>query len=81
MKPAIQFEDCLRVLGGNAGAGESSLRNFLVSQPDNRTCSCSRECRTAVNTLREEQSPSSHVENGAQESEIGAVVGKALDSL
>lgn len=26
-------------------------------------------------------SPSSHVENGAQESEIGAAIGKALDSL
>jgi hypothetical protein len=35
-------------------ARESGLRNFLVSQPDNRTNSCSRECKTAVNTLREE---------------------------
>jgi hypothetical protein len=63
---------------GKCGARESGLSHSLGSQPDNRSGSLFQRMQDHCEYLARRVYPSSHVENGAQESEMGAAVGRDL---
>ena len=63
---------------GKCRARESGLRHSLGSQPDNRAAVCFKRMQDHCEYLARRAYPSSHVENGAQESEIGAAAGRDL---